>query len=365
MAARAELRRLLAVERLEERLAVRLRIDVGELIVREPQPRRVARREIVQRRVLDDEVALAHRAVDARDRVARRAAEPRLRFRRLDLLADRPVEAAVEEHRVVVAAGAPLRRLRADDVLHVLDRFAIPLVVERREVMRRRRPLLVDVAVAAAAHLARLKEARRDRAVDVRVRRRREERARGAGAFVLHPQRRRRGVHDPERRAAAAVVAARLDKRPSAGGDEDERGEERRRARDLMPARARAHDHPAHERRRSRDRRSDVHREQAPVRARRAGDAQIRARDRGDAEQRRGHRERGVGARAAQTPPAGDRQRRAEADVQQHVERVEERRRRRGAEICAVQQQEHETGEKRGRACSHGHGHWGYIITAG
>ena len=162
VARRAELRRLLAMERLEERLAVRLRIDVEQLIVRELQQRVLARRQVVQRRILDDEVALSHRALDVRDRVARRAGEAGLRFRRVDLLLDRPIEPSVEEHRVIVTAGAPLRRLRADDVLHVLDRFAVPLVVERREVVHRRVPLIVDVLVAAAARRAGQEEVRRE-----------------------------------------------------------------------------------------------------------------------------------------------------------------------------------------------------------
>ena len=189
MAARTELGGLLAVERLEEDLAVRLRIDVGQLVVHESEQRVVARREVVERRVLDLEVPLAHRAADLGDRVARGAAEPGLRFRRVDLLLDRPIEPAVEEHRVIVAAGAPLRRRGADDVLHVLDRLAIPLVVERGEVVRRGLPLLVDVGVAPPAALAGHEEVGRDDAADVGVGRRGEERAVRAAAFLLHARR--------------------------------------------------------------------------------------------------------------------------------------------------------------------------------
>ena len=79
-----------------------------ELVVRRTRAPGSRCRQLVQRRVLDREVALAHRAADVRDRVARRAAEPGLRLGRVDLLLDRRVEPAVEEHRVVVAAGAPL-----------------------------------------------------------------------------------------------------------------------------------------------------------------------------------------------------------------------------------------------------------------
>ena len=142
VAARAELGRLVAVERLEERsldaaadrcrsagrggtrstgfvLAARS-CSGGYSISKSPWP-----------------IVLPN----VRDRMARRARETGLRFGRVDLFLDRPVEAAVEEDRVIVAAGTPLRRLCADDVLHVLDRLAVPLVVERREVVHRRLPL--------------------------------------------------------------------------------------------------------------------------------------------------------------------------------------------------------------------------------
>ena len=64
-----------------------------------------------------------------------------------------PLEAAVEEDGVVVAAGAPLAALRAAELLHVLDRLPVELVVERREVVHRALPLLVDILVALAAEL--------------------------------------------------------------------------------------------------------------------------------------------------------------------------------------------------------------------
>ena len=145
VAGRAELRGLLAVERLQERFAMRFGREVQKGVVRPPQHGVLAGGEVVQRRVLDLEIALPHRAVHARDRMAGGAGQTRLRLRRIDLLLDRTVEATVEEHRMIVAARTPFRGLRADHVLHVLDRLPIPLVVERREVVRRRVPLLVDV----------------------------------------------------------------------------------------------------------------------------------------------------------------------------------------------------------------------------
>src|SRR2546426_10333367 len=81
--------------------------------------------------------------------MAGRARQSRLRLGGVDLLLDWPVKAAVEEHCMIVAARAPLRRACAGNVLHVFNRFPIPLVVERGEVMRRRVPLLVNVRVAA------------------------------------------------------------------------------------------------------------------------------------------------------------------------------------------------------------------------
>ena len=160
------------------------------------------------------------------------AAEAGLRFRRVDLFLDRPVEPAVEEDRVIVAAGAPFRRLRAADVLHVLDRLAVPLVVERREVVRRRVPLVVDVLVTARAHGARHEEVRRDDAADVRVGRRRKERAVGTAPFLLHRQRRHERVLDAVRLAARRVTARAVRDR-SQRRDRDERDRD---VRDPRPA---------------------------------------------------------------------------------------------------------------------------------
>ena len=50
-----------------------------------------------------------------------------------------------------MAAGTPFRGLYTNHILHVLNAASIPLVIERRKVMHRAVPLLVDVAVAALA----------------------------------------------------------------------------------------------------------------------------------------------------------------------------------------------------------------------
>src|SRR5207237_10247773 len=101
--------------------------------------------------------------------------------------------------RVVVASRAPLARLRPEDRLHVLDRLPIELVVERREMMDRALPLLVDVLVALAARRRVHEEIRRDDAADVRLRRRREERRRRSTSLSLHRQRRRGWIDDAAR----------------------------------------------------------------------------------------------------------------------------------------------------------------------
>ena len=100
------------MKRFEECLAMRLRIDREQLIVNARRCRILARGQIVERWILDHEVALAHRALDIRHRMTGRAPEAGLRLGCVDLFLDRPVEPSVEEHRVVVTARAPFRRLR-------------------------------------------------------------------------------------------------------------------------------------------------------------------------------------------------------------------------------------------------------------
>ena len=84
--------------------------------------------------------------------------------------------------------------MRAGHVLHVLDRLAVPLVVERREVVGRRVPLIVNVLVAARAHRAGHEEIRGNDPAYVRVGRRGEEGAVRTTPFLRHGQRRHEGV---------------------------------------------------------------------------------------------------------------------------------------------------------------------------
>ena len=190
---------------------MRRRRHVHQDVVRPLRPAILAGGEVVQRRIFDREIALAHGAADVDDRMTRRTCQACPGFRRVDLLLDGAIEAAVEEHGVIVAAGTPFRRLRANHILHVLDRLAIPLVVERGEMMCRRVPLVVDLAVAPAAHLAGHEEVRRNGPADVGARRRREERRPGAAAFFFHL-----------RRDAARIVDAKTT-RPLVGRERPER----------------------------------------------------------------------------------------------------------------------------------------------
>src|SRR5208283_872047 len=103
--------------------------------------------QLMQRRVFDGEIAVAHSAADAGDGMTGHAAQTILRFGRFNLLADGAVKASVKKHGMIVASGAPLAGTRASDVLHVLNRFSIKLVVERSEVVHGALPLLVGILV--------------------------------------------------------------------------------------------------------------------------------------------------------------------------------------------------------------------------
>src|SRR5215467_9758126 len=70
----------------------------------------------------------------------------------------RCVHQTAVEHRGIVTSAAPFRRLRPCYVLHVLNRLAIPLIVERGEVVRRAIPLLENIFVATLAGLLRFHE---------------------------------------------------------------------------------------------------------------------------------------------------------------------------------------------------------------
>src|ERR1700722_10574586 len=83
--------------------------------------------------------------------MAHHAAEPGLTRWRIFDFADRPIEHSAIKQRGFVATRAPFRRLDPNGVLHVLDAFSVPLIIERREMMRGTLPLFIDVSMAALA----------------------------------------------------------------------------------------------------------------------------------------------------------------------------------------------------------------------
>ena len=105
------------------------------------------------------------------------------------------IKPAVEERRVV-APAAPLRRLGADRILHVLDRLAIPLIVERRKMMRRTEPLVVDIFVAALAGVGLHEKLAGNFLLAVDLRGTGEKRAFGPIAFAVHVVGRHGGILD-------------------------------------------------------------------------------------------------------------------------------------------------------------------------
>ena len=68
----------------------------------------------------------------------------------MQIFPDWSIHHAVQQDGGVVTATAPFGRLDPVDILHIHNRFAIPLIVEGGEVMRRFVPLFVDVRMASA-----------------------------------------------------------------------------------------------------------------------------------------------------------------------------------------------------------------------
>ncbi len=212
VARRAELGRLVLHERLHESAAVRFGIKVREEVVDRLDHRVPAAGQLVQRGILDGEVAVAHRAADVHDGVAGGARQAGLCLRIVDLRHDRFLETPVEEDRVIVASGAPLARFGPHHALHVLDRFPVELVVETREVVHRALPLRVNVLVALAAFLRIHEEVRRDDAAHVGLGRRRKEWRVRPAALAGHRERGAGRVHN-------AVVRVGEDALPGARGE--------------------------------------------------------------------------------------------------------------------------------------------------
>src|SRR5215471_8159992 len=118
--------------------------------------------------------------------MADHAAHAGLGRRSEDPVFDRRVEVAGEEKGGIVASGTPFGSLHAIDFLHVLDALAIPLIVERREMMRGALPLPIDVRVAMLADGGVKEIILRDGFARVGLAGTWEEVAAGAVAFGVH-----------------------------------------------------------------------------------------------------------------------------------------------------------------------------------
>ena len=84
----AKRRAVAGVERFQKRFPVRLGVEVEHEIMERAHHRVVARGEIVERRVLDDEAGVAHGVFYAHDRMARCARKARVRFGLVDEILD-------------------------------------------------------------------------------------------------------------------------------------------------------------------------------------------------------------------------------------------------------------------------------------
>ncbi len=85
-----------------------------------------------------------------------------------------------------MASAAPFGGLGPHNVLHVFNAFSVPLIVERRKMMDRAIPLVVDVGVATLAAIGFHEELAGYMSAVDHLRRTREERAFWAIAFGVH-----------------------------------------------------------------------------------------------------------------------------------------------------------------------------------
>ena len=116
---------------------------------------------------------------------------------RVDLLFNGRIESSIEKDSVIVTTRAPLGSLDPGHVLHVLDGFSIPLIVEGRKMVHGRVPLLVDVRVAALAGLRGHEKVGRNGLSGCGGGRRRKERAVRSVTFFVHRGRSVSGIANP------------------------------------------------------------------------------------------------------------------------------------------------------------------------
>src|SRR5262249_17256384 len=107
--------------------------------------------QLVKLWIFEVEITLTHRTFHIGDGVAHHATEPSLRLGPMDDLFEGVSHKAAIQHGRIGASATPLRGLGAYTVLHVLNALAIPLIVERRKMVRRALPLFVDIGMTALA----------------------------------------------------------------------------------------------------------------------------------------------------------------------------------------------------------------------
>ncbi len=261
-----------------------------------------------------------------RDGVARSARQSRTGFRRVHLVLDGPVEAAIEEDRVIMASRAPLTRLRSDHALHVFDGLPVELVVERSEVVHRAFPLLVDILVTAPARLRIHEEVRRDDAAHVGLGGRWKERRLRTAPLLVHGGRHNQRVPD-------SIVGVRTNFSVKCGRrGEDDQQRQASHVRITKTSARVAHDVGKKSQQRQRGHR-DVGLEHPAVRRGVAKHRQEHACQRRDEEYtaRPGH--------APDQPQQHDPERHAQGQVQHHVTHVKDGGRSERRDICSVDQQ--------------------------
>src|ERR1700683_2770452 len=153
VASGTEFSRLLPHERLEKHAAMRFGIQLYHKIVQKTSQGIRSGSHFVELGIFEIKISLPHGAFPRGNGVAHHATKTSLRFRTMHNLFDGSVHQPAVQNRRVMASTAPFRRPRAHRVLHIFNTFAIPLIIERRKVMGRTEPLIVDVFVATLARL--------------------------------------------------------------------------------------------------------------------------------------------------------------------------------------------------------------------
>jgi hypothetical protein len=131
----AQFRSVFSMKRLQENLPMRLGSHLDEKIMDPLQELVITGGKVMQGRIFNDKCAIPHAVPDLDYGMTRCASQPGLSLGSMKLLFDGNIELSVEEHRVVMTSRTPFGWLDSYYVLHVLDRLAVPLIIERGEVV--------------------------------------------------------------------------------------------------------------------------------------------------------------------------------------------------------------------------------------